>query len=192
MQQMNFLGDRLQNCALYAIGSLSVCLSLCLSTLVYCGQTVGWIRMPLGMKVGLGPGDTVRWEPRSPKQGAQQPPIFGPCLLLTNSWMDQDAIWYRGRPRPRWHCVRWGPRSPPRKKGTAAPRFDPCLLWRTVAHLSNCWALVVIVRALLWPCFLCVAWCAEVVRMWSASSFSLYSFSSSLASAFGVNIALWH
>ena len=30
---------------------------LCLSvTLVYCGQTVGWIRMPIGMKVGLGPG----------------------------------------------------------------------------------------------------------------------------------------
>jgi len=24
-------------------------------TLVYCGQTVGWIKMPLGMDVGLGP-----------------------------------------------------------------------------------------------------------------------------------------
>jgi len=32
----------------------------CLSvTLVYCGQTVGWIKMPLGTEVGLGPGDTV-------------------------------------------------------------------------------------------------------------------------------------
>jgi len=27
--------------------------------LVYCGQTVGWIRMPLGTEVGLGPGDIV-------------------------------------------------------------------------------------------------------------------------------------
>ena len=23
---------------------------------VYCGQTAGWIRMPLGMEVGIGPG----------------------------------------------------------------------------------------------------------------------------------------
>jgi len=44
---------------------LSVCLSVCpglscLSvTLVYCGQTVGWIKMKLGMQVGLGPGHTV-------------------------------------------------------------------------------------------------------------------------------------
>jgi len=33
-----------------------VCLSVCLSvTLVYCGQTVGWIKMKLDMEVGLGP-----------------------------------------------------------------------------------------------------------------------------------------
>jgi len=32
----------------------------CLSvTMVYCGQTVGWIRMPLGMEVGLGLGHIV-------------------------------------------------------------------------------------------------------------------------------------
>jgi len=29
---------------------LSVCLSV---TLVYCGQTVGWIKVKLGMEVGL-------------------------------------------------------------------------------------------------------------------------------------------
>jgi len=27
--------------------------------LVYCGQTVGWIKMKLGTKVGLGPGHVV-------------------------------------------------------------------------------------------------------------------------------------
>ena len=26
---------------------------------VYCGQTARWIKMPLGMKVGLGPGHIV-------------------------------------------------------------------------------------------------------------------------------------
>jgi len=37
-----------------------VCLSVCLSiTLVYCGQTVGWIKMKLGMEIGLGPGHIV-------------------------------------------------------------------------------------------------------------------------------------
>ena len=35
-------------------GCLPVCLSVRLSvTLVYCGQTVGWIKMKLGMQVGL-------------------------------------------------------------------------------------------------------------------------------------------
>jgi len=43
----------------YAIGPLSVCLS-CLSVmLVYCVQTVGRIKMKLGMQVGLGPGHIV-------------------------------------------------------------------------------------------------------------------------------------
>jgi len=32
------------------------CLSVCLVTLVYCGQTVGWIKMPFGTEVGLGTG----------------------------------------------------------------------------------------------------------------------------------------
>jgi len=47
--------------------------------------------------------------------------ISGQRLLWPNGCMDQDAIWYVGRPRPRPHYVRWGP-SPPRK-GTAAPHF---------------------------------------------------------------------
>jgi len=56
-------------------------------TLVYRGQTVGWIKMPLGMEVG-------------------------------------------GRPRPRRHCVRWGP-SFPHGKGHSSPyTFRPtCMLW---------------------------------------------------------------
>jgi len=53
-----------------------------------------------------------------PKKG-QSPPIFGPCLLWPNGWMDQDTTCYRGRPRPRPHCVRWEPSSPHLKKGTA-------------------------------------------------------------------------
>jgi len=84
---------------------LSVCLYVCLSvTLVYCGQTVG--------KKGTNPRHQ----------------IFGPHLLWPNGWMDQDATWYRGRPRPRRRCVRWGPSSLP-LKGAQPPVFGPCVLW---------------------------------------------------------------
>jgi len=68
----------------------------------------------------------VTGRPSSPLRGAQQPPIFDPCLLwpncwMPNGWMDQDATWYGGRPRPWPHCVRWGPTVSP--KG-AQPQFS--------------------------------------------------------------------
>jgi len=75
-----------------------VCLS-CLSVLscpvcdvgVYCGQTVGWIKVKLGMQVGLGPGHIVLDGYPAPltKNGAD----FDPYLLWANGWMDQNASW---------------------------------------------------------------------------------------------------
>jgi len=44
-------------------------------TLVYCGQAVRWIKMPLGTEVDLGPGDIVLdGDPAPPRKEAQQPP----------------------------------------------------------------------------------------------------------------------
>jgi len=59
----------------------------------YCGQTTGWIKIPLGMEVGLGLCPTwhcVRRGPSYPqKKGhTHSHPIFGPCLLWPNGWMD--------------------------------------------------------------------------------------------------------
>jgi len=74
----------------------SVCLSV---TLVYCGQTVIWIKMKLGMQVGLGPGHIVLdgiGKLLLSQRGT--PPVFGPYLLWPNGWMDQDATWCGGRP----------------------------------------------------------------------------------------------
>jgi len=54
-------------------------LSVLFLTLVHCGQTVGWIKLPLDTEVGLGPGDIVLDEgqaPPSPQEGAQQPPLL--------------------------------------------------------------------------------------------------------------------
>jgi len=98
-------------------------------TLVYYGQTVGWIKMKLGMKVGLYPSHIVLdVDPALSAKKAQQPPLFGPCLLWPNSWMDQDATWYGGRPRP-GHIALDGDPAPPRKR-VQPPIFGPCLLWR--------------------------------------------------------------
>jgi len=74
---------------------------------VYCGQTAGWIKMTLGMEVGLRPGHIVLDGDPAPltKKGAE-PQIFGPFLLWPKGWMHQDATWYGGRPQPRRLCVR--------------------------------------------------------------------------------------
>jgi len=45
----------------------------------------GWIKMPLGLEVGLGPGDFVSDGDPAPlpkKWGGAPSTIFGPCLLL--------------------------------------------------------------------------------------------------------------
>ena len=97
---------------------------------VYCGQTVGWIKMLFGMEVGLSPGHIVLdGDPAGPlpKKG-RSPPIFGPRLLWPNGCMDQDAIWYAGRPRFMRYCARWEPSSPCRK-GAQPPIFGQCPLW---------------------------------------------------------------
>jgi len=49
----------------------------------------GWTKMPLGMEVGVGPGDFVLdGDPASsPKKAHSSHPIFGPCLLWPNGWM---------------------------------------------------------------------------------------------------------
>ena len=99
----------------FALCYRTVVLSVCLSvTFVHYGQTVGRIKMKLGMQVGLGPDHM--WPPSSPSPKWAQPPIFGPYLLWPNGCMDKDAAWYGGKPWPRRPCIRWGPRSPSPKR----------------------------------------------------------------------------
>jgi len=61
---------------------------------VCCGQTAGWIKIPLGTEVGLRPDDIVLHgdpDELSPPKGSQQPPHFSAHALWPNAWMDQDA-----------------------------------------------------------------------------------------------------
>jgi len=83
--------------------------------------------MKLGMEVGLGPSYIMLDEDPAPppRRSMHSPlPIFGLCLLWPNGWLDQDVTWYGGGPRPRPHCVRWGPSSPS-PKGAQPPNFRP-------------------------------------------------------------------
>ena len=60
---------------------------------VYCGQTAGWIKMVLGMEVGLSPGDLVvlDGDPTSLLQkGAEPLPTF-----LTHVYCGQTAEWIK-------------------------------------------------------------------------------------------------
>jgi len=105
----------------------------------YCGQTAGYIKMSLGMAVGLSrPGDFVLdGDPATlPKRGRSPPPIFGPCLFWPKGWMDPDAIWHGVKPWPRRRYVRWGRSSPPYKGHS--PSFRSVSIVATVAHLSYC------------------------------------------------------
>jgi len=73
---------------------LSVCLSVCpvLSlTLVYCGQTVGRIKMKLGRQVGLGPGHIVLDgdSAPAPPKGAEAP-NFWPVSVAAK-WLQEST-----------------------------------------------------------------------------------------------------
>jgi len=99
-----------------------------------------WIKMSLGMEVGLGPGDFVLdGDPVPyPQKGAEPPsPIFGPFSLWPNGCMHQNATWYTARPGPRRLCVRWGPRSPS-PKGAQTPNFRPISVAAKWLHGSRC------------------------------------------------------
>jgi len=99
-------------------------------TLVYCGQTVGRIKMKLGTQVGLRPGHiALDGDPSSsPSPKGAQLPIFGPCLLAKRLHMDQDATWDGVGLGP-GHIVLDGDPAPPHKKGALPPIFGQCLLW---------------------------------------------------------------
>jgi len=60
-------------------------------TLVYCGQMTGWLKMLLGMEVGLGPRDIVLdGNPALPHgKGHSSPPqLFSPSVVASGATCD--------------------------------------------------------------------------------------------------------
>ena len=87
---------------------------------VYCGQTAGWIKMPLGTEVNLGPGDVVLdGDPASHPLRVHSPQFLSNvCCGQTTGWMktplDTEVDLGPG------HILLDGVPSL-REKGTAAP-----------------------------------------------------------------------
>ena len=88
-----------------------VCLSV---KLVYCGQMVGWIKMPLDMEAGLGPGDIVlNGDPAAPpteRSTAALLPTFRPMSIVAKqspilvNLQSNDVKWLLKIP-PHLKCV---------------------------------------------------------------------------------------
>ena len=114
-----------------------LCLCVLSVTLVYCGQTVGWIKMKLGTEVGIGPchivldGDSV-----PPKKGHRPSrPEFSAhvCCGQTAGWIKMPLGMKVGLGSG--HIVLHGERSP--RKGSF--QFSAGVYCsQTVAHLSYC------------------------------------------------------
>ena len=82
--------------------------------------------MPLGMEVGLSPGDFVfDGDLAPPQKDGGAPPIFGPCLLQPNGCMDHDATWYGDIDLGPDDIVLDGATAhpPPQRGGGRAPQF---------------------------------------------------------------------
>jgi len=70
------------------------CLPVLFVTLVYCGQTAGWIKMPLGTEVGVSPVHIVLdWDPSPPctERGTATPPHTHFSTLFALAWSPISA-----------------------------------------------------------------------------------------------------
>jgi len=96
---------------------------------VCCDQTAGWIKMPLGTEVDLGPGHIVldgNPAPPQKKRWHNSPYFYRPM------YCGQTAEWIKiplgtkvqGSPLPRPHSVRCGSSSPPPEKGHSSLQFS--------------------------------------------------------------------
>jgi len=91
-------------------------------------STAGWIKMPLGMEVDLGPGHIVLDRDPAPLSKRGTAPSFR-SISVVAKWLDGPRCHLvGGRPQPKQHCVRWGPNSPPPNRDRPTI-FVPCLLW---------------------------------------------------------------
>jgi len=92
---------------------------------IRCGQTAGWIKMPLDMKVGLGPGDIVLdGDPAPPKKKGHNPRIFSPVCCGTTGCI-KIPLGTEVALGPGHILLDGDPALPKGAQRTAAPSFRP-------------------------------------------------------------------
>jgi len=113
----------------------------------YCGQTAGCTKMPLGMELGLSPGDFFRWGHSPLSKKGEKPPKFSAHVYCaqTAGCMTMPLGMEVGL-SPGDFCS-MGTKPPPPKKGGRAPNFRPIFivakrLDESRWHLAWRWALV--------------------------------------------------
>jgi len=101
---------------------------------VYCDQTAGWIKIPHGREVGLGPDHIVLDGNPSPSKKGPIPSLFGPCMFIVAKRLYGSRC-QLVRLSPGHIVLHWDPAPP---KGHS-PQFSAHVFCgQTVAHLSYC------------------------------------------------------
>jgi len=123
---------------------------------ICCGQMDAWIKMSLGMEVGLGPGDCARWGRRSPPQkGGRAPSKFSAHVYCgqTDGWMKLVLGMEIGL-SPGDFVLDGDPVPFPKRGRCPSPIFGPFLLWPNgCMHQTATWY-----RARPRPRRICVRW----------------------------------
>ena len=97
-------------------------------TLVHCGQTLGRIKVKLGMQAGLGPGHFVLDGDTAPSLKGHSPPIFAHiCCGQMAAWIKMSLGMEVGF-GPGDFVLDGDPTPPPQKGGAAPQIFGRCLL----------------------------------------------------------------
>ena len=113
------------------------------SALVYCLQTAGWIKMKLGLQVGLGFGHIVLDEDPAPfpKRGEKSPPKFSAHVHCgqTAGWIKM-ALGVEVGLIGAGHIVLDGDPATLPKKGQSPPIFGPFRVWpNSWMHQNATW-----------------------------------------------------
>jgi len=124
--------------------SVSVCLCVLSVTFVHCGQTVGRIKMKLGMQLGLSPVHYVldgEWGPRSPPPKGGRAPQFSAhiCCSQMAGWIKMPLGIEVGL-SPGDFVLDGDPALPSPKMGDSAPSpiFGPFLLRSNGCNTAVC------------------------------------------------------
>jgi len=108
-------------------------------TLAYCGQTVGWIKMPVGMEVGHGLGHIVLDEDPAPLPKNGTAPQFWAHVYSgqTAGWIKMPVGMEVGY-GPSHIVLDGDPTPPPRKWAQPSSTFRPMFIAAKLLDGSRC------------------------------------------------------